>query len=113
MRDRSVELALVPIQTAVYKLAKVGQALEKGDASGAAATLADSWVTDFAAAGDGLAKTPDNKAKLQQISGAIQGTSDAVGVGNVAAAKVAFVGAAKAIEEWVQAEGIAGQLKGL
>ena len=112
LRNRA-DSTLVPIQTAVFKMAKAGEALERDDAQGAAQTLGDAWVGDFFSAGSGVAKTSDSKNKLDQISSAITGARDAAGTGNVAAAKVAFVGAVEAIEDWVQATGIAGSLKGL
>lgn len=113
MRNRQAEGSIVPIQTAVFKLAKAGEALEKDDAKGAAGTLQENWVGDFVSAGGEFAKTPDTKNKLQTISSAIRGAADAAGAGNVAAAKVAFVGAVEAVEDWVQTTGIAGSLKGL
>lgn len=113
LRDRSIENSLVPIQTAVYKLAKVGESLEKDDAKAAAATLKEAWADDFASAGDKIAKTPDSKAKLDLIVTAIKGATEAAGAGNAAGAKIAFVGAVEAIENWADTTGIATQLKGL
>jgi hypothetical protein len=107
------DATLVPIQTAVFKLAKAGEALERDDAQGAASTLGDAWVSDFVTAGSGVAKTTESKSKLEQISSAINGARDAAGTGNVAAAKVAYVGAVEAIEDWVQSTGLASSLKGL
>lgn len=113
LRTSTTDKALVPIQTAVFKLAKAGEALEKDDTQSAAQTLTDTWVGDFETAGEGLAKTNDTKTKLRQISGAIKGAADAAGTGNSSAAKVAYVGAVEAIEDWVNSTGIASSLKGL
>jgi hypothetical protein len=113
LRDRSTEASLVPIQTAVYKLAKVGESLEKDDAKSAAATLSDSWVQDFEAAGASFAQTPDNQAKLEIVMTAIKGAQAAAGAGNASRAKIAFVGAVEAIESWADSTGIAKQLQGL
>jgi uncharacterized protein YigA (DUF484 family) len=113
LRDRSTETSLVPIQTAVYKLAKVGESLEKDDAKAAAQTLSDSWVEEFETAGALFAQTPDNKAKLEMILSAINGAQAAAEAGNASRAKIAFVGAVEAIESWADSTGIAKQLNGL
>lgn len=113
LRDRSAEQALVPVQTAVYKLAKVGDALQKGDASGAASTLSGSWVSDFNSAAGDLTKTPENESKLQAVNSGISGTASAAKGGDLKGAKTAFVGIVVAIQDWAASTGVAGQIKGL
>jgi hypothetical protein len=111
--DRSVEQNIVPVQKAVYKMAKAGEELQQEDAKSAAATLSDSWVGDFASAGQLIAVTPESKGRLESILSGIKSTADAAGAGNVAEAKLGFVTAVEGIESWVDSVGIAGQLKGL
>jgi hypothetical protein len=113
IRDRSIEQNIVPVQKAVYKMAKAGEELQKEDAKSAAATLTDAWVGDFASAGAMLAVTPASKDRLDCILSGIKTTAEAANAGNVAEAKLGFVTAVEAIESWVQDTGIAGQLKGL
>lgn len=111
--DRSVEQDIVPVQKAVYKMAKAGEELQKEDAKSAADTLRDGWVNDFANAGQVIAVTPESKSRLEGIISSIKGLADAAGAGNVAEAKLGFVSAVESLESWVEAVGVAGQLKGL
>jgi hypothetical protein len=112
-RDRSVEQDIIPVQTAVYKLAKAGSELEKDDAKSAAATLSSDWVGSFESAGKSIAATPDTIAKLEDILVGIKNSAAAAGSGKLAEAKTVFVATVEAVEIWVVDAGVAGQLKGL
>jgi hypothetical protein len=113
IRDRSIEQSIIPVQKAVYKLAKAGEELEKDDSKSAAETLSADWLAAFASAGRIIAETPETVAKLDNIVAGIKSTAQAAGSGDVVSAKVGYVAAVEAIEQWVVDAGIAGQLKGL
>lgn len=113
IRDRSVEQSLIPIQTAVYKLAKAGDELSKSDTKSAAQTLAGEWVLSFASAGKAIASTPVTIAKVDDILGEIKSAAIAASSGKVTEAKSAYVSAVVAVEGWATEAGVAGQLKGL
>lgn len=113
IRDRSVEQSLIPVQAAVYKLAKVGDDLSKSDTKSAAKTLSADWVLSFASAGKAIASTPDSTAKVDEILGEIKSAAIAAGSGKVSDAKRAYVRAVVAVEGWATETGVAGQLKGL
>eukprot|EP01025_Chloroclados_australasicus_P022768 TRINITY_DN2333_c0_g4_i1.p1 TRINITY_DN2333_c0_g4~~TRINITY_DN2333_c0_g4_i1.p1 ORF type:complete len:229 (+),score=37.69 TRINITY_DN2333_c0_g4_i1:99-689(+) len=113
LRDRSSEKTIVPVQNAVYKLAKAGEELEKDDGAAAAATLGESWLSEFESAGTSLASTPETQGKLSSIVSGIKASASAASSGDLPTAKVAYVTAVGEIETWVIDTGIAGQLKGL
>ena len=113
LRDRSSEQALIPVQTAVYKLAKVGAALEKGDPSSAASTLTGTWVADFGKAAGDLTKTPETRSKLTTVTSSISSAASAAKGGDLSGAKSAYVSTVVAIQDWAATSGISRQLKGL
>lgn len=113
IRDRSVEQSLIPVQAAVYKLAKAGEELSKSDTKAAAQTLSADWVLNFASAGKAIASTPDTMAKVDKILGDIKSAAVAASSGKVQEAKTAYVSAVVSVEGWAAETGVAGQLKGL
>jgi hypothetical protein len=113
IRDRSVEQSLIPVQAAVYKLAKAGDELAKSDTAAAAKTLSADWVLSFASAGKAIASTPDTIAKVDSILGEIKTAAMAASSGKVQEAKSAYVSAVVGVECWATEAGVAGQLKGL
>jgi hypothetical protein len=113
MRDRSVEQSLIPVQAAVYKLAKAGDELSRSDTKSAAQTLSADWVLPFASAGKAIATTPDTIAKVDNILSEIKSAAIAASSGKEKEAKIAYVSAVVAVEGWAMETGVAGQLKGL
>lgn len=113
IKNGSVQKALIPVQTAVYKLAKAGEELSKSDTKSAAQTLSADWVLSFASAGKAIASTPDTIAQFDSILDEIKSAATAAGSGKVKEAKSAYVSAVVGVEGWAAETGVAGQLKGL
>lgn len=109
LKDVRLEQELMPVQKAVYKLAKSGSQLESGDLKGAARTLSESWVADFATVASTLSGT-DVAGKL---SSAIQGVQAAAAAGDADVSKRQFVSLVSDLQSWASTTGLASGLKGL
>ena len=112
-RDRSIEVAIVPLQTGVYKLAMAGEQIEGGDLTAASATLKAEWVADFVAACTTLSLKEDTKDLVPEIVSNISSTASYASAGDLAKAKVSFVSLVERFESWAVGAGVTGSIKGL
>ncbi|EFJ52733.1 hypothetical protein VOLCADRAFT_120179 [Volvox carteri f. nagariensis] len=109
LKDVRLEQELVPVQKAVYKLAKSGSQLESGDLKGAANTLSEDWVAEFTS----VASTVSGTDAAGKLSSAIQGVQTAAASGDAAASKRQFVSLVSDLQSWASTTGLASSLKGL
>ncbi|PNW81686.1 hypothetical protein CHLRE_06g256250v5 [Chlamydomonas reinhardtii] len=109
LTDRRLEQELVPVQKAVYKLAKSGSQLESGDLKGAASTLSESWVGDFST----VASTVSGSTTAGKLVEAIKSVQAAAAKGDAAGSKRAYVSLVSDLQSWADASGLATSLKGL
>ncbi|KAG2492614.1 hypothetical protein HYH03_009030 [Edaphochlamys debaryana] len=109
LRDARLERELVPVQKAVYKLAKSGSQLEAGDLSGAASTLSESWVAELGTVATALSGA-DEAGKL---TSAIRSVQSSAAAGDASGSKRQFVALVGSLQSWAASTGLAGGLKGL
>ncbi|GLI62927.1 hypothetical protein VaNZ11_005778 [Volvox africanus] len=109
LKDIPLEQKLVPVQKAVYQLAKAGSQLESGDLKGAANTLTGAWLGDLSL----VASTISNNDAAEKLTDSIKATQSAASSGDVKAAKREFISAAQGLTDWASATGLASSLKGL
>ncbi|KAL7168424.1 hypothetical protein ACSBR2_038792 [Camellia fascicularis] len=105
------------LQDLVYKLSKVGQAIENNDLSTASSVLGPStdtdWVQKANAAFKKLSSSPEEKSQVDTFNSSLASLISSVIRKDVEASKIAFVSSATAFEEWTALTGLVGQLKGL
>ncbi|CAL5360809.1 thylakoid lumenal 16.5 kDa protein, chloroplastic [Camellia sinensis] len=105
------------LQDLVYKLSKVGQAIENNDLSAASSVLGPStdtdWVQKANAAFKKLSSSPEEKSQVDTFNSSLASLISSVIRKDVEASKIAFVSSATAFEEWTALTGLVGQLKGL
>ncbi|KAI4344146.1 hypothetical protein L6164_011410 [Bauhinia variegata] len=105
------------LQDLVYKLGKVGQAIENNDLSAAGSVLGGStdvdWVQKANAAFNKLSSSPEEKTAVETFNSSIASLISSVAKNDVDSSKVAFVSSASAFEKWTTLTGLVGQLKGL
>ncbi|KAK1389412.1 Thylakoid lumenal 16.5 kDa protein, chloroplastic [Heracleum sosnowskyi] len=105
------------VQDLVYKLSKVGQAIEKNDLPTAASVLGQKsdaeWVQKTNAALAKLSSSPEEKAEADTINSSLSTLISSVSQKDIKASTIAFVASANALEKWTILTGLAGQLKGL
>ncbi|KAI7988147.1 hypothetical protein LOK49_LG13G00232 [Camellia lanceoleosa] len=105
------------LQDLVYKLSKVGQAIENNDLSAASSVLGPStdtdWVQKANAAFRKLSSSPEEKSQVDTFNSSLASLISSVIRKDVEASKIAFVSSATAFEEWTALTGLVGQLKGL
>lgn len=108
LNNAQLNKELIPVQKAIYKLAKSGSQLEAGDVSGAAATLSGNWVSDFKQATEAF---PSASADL--VLSSLSALQAAAASSNLKESKQEFVLVASALELWAEQAGVASSLKGL
>ncbi|KAL1813137.1 hypothetical protein ACET3Z_023202 [Daucus carota] len=105
------------LQDLVYKLSKVGQAIEKNDLPTAASVLGEKsdaeWVQKTNAALNKLSSSPEEIAEADAVKSSLSTLISSVGQKDLKASTLAFVASANALEKWTLLTGLAGQLKGL
>ncbi|KAI4335703.1 hypothetical protein L6164_014325 [Bauhinia variegata] len=105
------------LQDVVYKLSKVGQAIENNDLSTAGSVLGGDtdvdWVQKANAAFNKLSSSPEEKTAVETFNSSIASLISAVAKNDVDSSKVAFVSSASAFEKWTTLTGLVGKLKGL
>ncbi|XP_020099334.1 thylakoid lumenal 16.5 kDa protein, chloroplastic isoform X4 [Ananas comosus] len=98
------------LQELVYKLSKVGQAIENDDLPAASSVLgpnADAeWVQQ-------LSSSPEEKVEVETFNSSLASLFTSVGKRDVESSKMAFVSSAAALEKWIGLTGLVSQLKGL
>ncbi|XP_042418992.1 thylakoid lumenal 16.5 kDa protein, chloroplastic-like isoform X4 [Zingiber officinale] len=105
------------LQEVIYKLSKVGQAIENNDLDAASSLLGPSttveWVQNVNAAFSKLSSSPEEKTEVDNFNSSLASLFASVGDRDVGSSKLAFVSSASALEKWVEFAGLVGQLKGL
>ncbi|KAL0337480.1 UNVERIFIED_CONTAM: Thylakoid lumenal protein, chloroplastic [Sesamum calycinum] len=104
------------LQDLVYKLSKVGQAIEKNDLSAAGSVLGSSkdteWVQKVNSAFNKLSSSDEEKTEVDTFNSSLASLISSVSSNDIEASKVAFVASATAFEKWSNLSGLVEQLKG-
>ncbi|PNS94156.1 hypothetical protein POPTR_018G129600v4 [Populus trichocarpa] len=105
------------LQDLVYKLSKVGQAIDNNDLSTASSVLGGStdtdWVKKANIAFTKLSSSPEEKIEVDTFNSSLSSLISSVTSNDIESSKTAFVSSATAFEKWTTLTGLFGQLKGL
>ncbi|XP_024020866.1 thylakoid lumenal 16.5 kDa protein, chloroplastic [Morus notabilis] len=105
------------LQDLVYKLSKVGQAIDNNDLSTASSVLGGStdsdWVKNVNVAFTKLSSSPEAKSQVDTFNSSLASLISSVTKNDVESSKTAFVASASAFEKWTNLTGLVAQLKGL
>ncbi|KAL9377163.1 hypothetical protein Peur_031283 [Populus x canadensis] len=105
------------LQDLVYKLSKVGQAIDNNDLSTASSVLGGStdidWVKKANIAFTKLSSSPEEKIEVDTFNSSLSSLISSVTSNDIESSKTAFVSSATAFEKWTNLTGLFGQLKGL
>ncbi|KAJ6958471.1 thylakoid lumenal 16.5 kDa protein [Populus alba x Populus x berolinensis] len=105
------------LQDLVYKLSKVGQAIDNNDLSAASSVLGGStdtdWVKKANIAFTKLSSSPEEKIEVDTFNSSLASLISSVTSNDIESSKTAFVSSATAFEKWTTLTGLFGQLKGL
>ncbi|PON46322.1 Thylakoid lumenal 16.5 kDa protein [Trema orientale] len=105
------------LQEVVYKLSKVGQAIDKNDLSAASSVLGGStdsdWVKKANLAFTKLSSSPEEKTEVDTFNSSLASLISSITKNDVVSSKTAFVDSASAFEKWTNLTGLVAQLKGL
>ncbi|OAY47161.1 thylakoid lumenal 16.5 kDa protein, chloroplastic [Manihot esculenta] len=105
------------LQDLVYKLSKVGQAIENNDLTTASSVLGGStnadWVQKANIAFSKLSSSPEEKTQVDTFNSSLASLISSVTNNDIESSKTAFVSSATAFEKWTTLTGLVGQLKGL
>ncbi|OAY31706.1 thylakoid lumenal 16.5 kDa protein, chloroplastic isoform X2 [Manihot esculenta] len=105
------------LQDLVYKLSKVGQAIENNDLSTAGSVLGGStntdWVQKANIAFSKLSSSTEEKKQVDTFNSSLSSLISSVTGKDIESSKLAFVSSATAFEKWTTLTGLFGQLKGL
>ncbi|KAM6553410.1 hypothetical protein CsatB_014172 [Cannabis sativa] len=105
------------LQDVVYKLSKVGQAIDNNDLSAASSVLGGStnsdWVKNANVAFTKLSSGPEEKNEVDTFNSSLSSLISSVTQNDVKSSKIAFVDSASAFEKWTNLTGLVSQLKGL
>ncbi|KAK0571143.1 hypothetical protein LWI29_011718 [Acer saccharum] len=106
------------LQDLVFKLSKVGQAIENKDLSTANSVLGGSTDTDWVQRAN-IAFTklssgrPEEKTEVDTFNSSLASLISSVTRNDIESSKIAFVASASAFEKWTSLTGLVGKLKGL
>ncbi|XP_058074423.1 thylakoid lumenal 16.5 kDa protein, chloroplastic [Magnolia sinica] len=105
------------LQELVYKLSKVGQAIENNDLSAASSVLGPNtnsdWVKNVNKAFTKLSSGPEEMTEVDTFNSSLASLISSVTKKDVESSKKAFVSSASALEKWTALTGLIAQLKGL
>ncbi|KAH0449920.1 hypothetical protein IEQ34_020612 [Dendrobium chrysotoxum] len=105
------------LQELVYKLSKVGKAIENNDFSEASSVLGPStradWIQNVNLAFTKLTSSPEAKNEVDAFNSSLASLISSVDKHDIESSKSAFVLSASALEKWVESTGLVGLLKGL
>lgn len=105
------------LQDLVFKLSKVGQAIDNNDLSTASSVLGGStdtdWVKKANIAFTKLSSSPEEKTQVDTFNSSLASLISSVTRNDVDSSKLAFVSSASAFQKWTALTGLVGQLKGL
>ncbi|XP_062229756.1 thylakoid lumenal 16.5 kDa protein, chloroplastic-like [Phragmites australis] len=104
------------LQDLIYKLSKVGQAIDKDDLPAAGSVLGPSsdaqWVQDINAAFSKFSSSPEERNVVDSFNSSLASLFTSVNKRDAESSKSAFVSSATALEKWIALAGLGGQLKG-
>lgn len=104
------------LQDLVYKLSKVGQAIDKDDLTAAGDVLGPSsdapWVQNVNAAFSKFSSSSEEKSAVDSFNSSLSSLFTSVSKSDINSSKLAFVSSATALEKWVELAGLTGKLKG-
>ncbi|KAJ8767795.1 hypothetical protein K2173_020735 [Erythroxylum novogranatense] len=105
------------LQDLVYKLSKVGQAIENNDLSAAGSVLGAStetdWVQKANLAFTKLTSSAEEKTEVDNFNSSLASLISSVTRNDIESSKTAFVLSATAFEKWTTLTGLVAELKGL
>ncbi|XP_010533150.1 PREDICTED: thylakoid lumenal 16.5 kDa protein, chloroplastic [Tarenaya hassleriana] len=105
------------LQDLVYKLSKVGQAIDNDDLSAAGSVLGGStdteWVKMVNTAFTKLSSSPEEKTQVETFNSSLASLISSVNKNDIESSKQAFVSSADAFEKWTAMTGLLEQLRGL
>ncbi|KAL6006272.1 hypothetical protein ACLOJK_040318 [Asimina triloba] len=105
------------LQDLIYKLSKVGQAIENNDLTAASSVLGPNinsdWVQNVNMAFNKLSSSPEEKTQVDTFNSSLASLISSVTKNDVVSSKEAFVTSASALEKWTALTGLIAQLKGL
>ncbi|KAK3210939.1 hypothetical protein Dsin_015645 [Dipteronia sinensis] len=105
------------LQDLVFKLSKVGQAIDNKDLSTASSVLGGSsdtdWVQRANIAFTKLSSGPEEKTEVDTFNSSLASLISSVTKNDIESSKVAFVASASAFEKWTSLTGLVEKLKGL
>ncbi|KAK9947547.1 hypothetical protein M0R45_003166 [Rubus argutus] len=102
------------LQELVFRLSKVGQAIDGNDLPTASSVLGDTdWVQKANLALNKLSSSPEEQTEVDAFNSSLASLISSVTRNDVESSKLAFVSSASAIEKWTALTGLVGQLKGL
>ncbi|KAG2718778.1 hypothetical protein I3843_03G228600 [Carya illinoinensis] len=105
------------LQDLVYRLSKVGQAIDNNDLSIASSVLGGStntdWVKNANIAFTKLSSSPEEKTEVDTFNSSLASLISSVTRNDVESSKLAFVSSASAFQKWTALTGLTAQLKGL
>ncbi|CAA7038372.1 unnamed protein product [Microthlaspi erraticum] len=105
------------LQDLVYKLSKVGQAIEKNDLPAAGLVLGkgtdSEWVKTVNSAFTKLSASPEENTEVEAFNSSLASLITSVNKNDIESSKLAFVSSASAFEKWTTLTGLLAQLKGI
>lgn len=113
LTNKTLNAELIPVQKAVFQLAKSGSELEAGDLRAVSSTLGGSWVGDFQRAAASLDASDEEAASAQAIFDGISSLKSSAGSGDLNGSKRQYVALVGAVTAWASSTGLASDLKGL
>ena len=110
--DKNTKKDIVSVQLAVNSLAKVGDALSKGDVAAASSELSGSWASKFVSVAASLSINDDTKVAADKLIAEIDALRAAAAAGSLADAKKEYVDAVNSLVGWTRLAELSG-LKGI
>ncbi|XP_065849577.1 thylakoid lumenal 16.5 kDa protein, chloroplastic [Euphorbia lathyris] len=105
------------LQDLIYKLSKVGQAIENNDLPAANSVLGGNtdtdWVHKANLAFSKLSSGPEETNEVDAFNSSLASLISSVTRNDIESSKIAFVSSATAFEKWTNLTGLVAQLKGL
>ncbi|CAA7400198.1 unnamed protein product [Spirodela intermedia] len=105
------------LQELVYKLSKVGQAIDGNDLSAAGTILGPNanadWMKNANAAFAKLSSSSEEKNEVHAFNSSLASLITSVAKMDAESSKEAFVTSANALEKWVTLAGLVGEISGL
>ncbi|VVB07017.1 unnamed protein product [Arabis nemorensis] len=105
------------LQELVYKLSKVGQAIENNDLPAAGLVLGKGtdteWVKTVNSAFTKLSSSPEENTEVETFNSSLASLITSVNKNDIESSKLAFVSSASAFEKWTTLTGLLEQLKGI